>query len=85
MTYHDENRQGTATGRRFTIEVTEEGLECGADLLRRWLLSDPIPTSQIILKELVAEVIARVSPSLETTEYRALLRHDRSLYRSPEL
>ena len=83
MTY--QCKDDTESVDRPATEITEADIERGAELLRRWLEADPVPTAPSLLKELVAEVIVRVSPQLERTKFRTLLRHDRSLYRAPEL
>jgi hypothetical protein len=67
------------------LNITDSDIERGAELLQRWIGTERGFTSIATLKELVAETVATVGRGPGLRVPKELPRHDRSLYRSPEL
>ena len=70
---------------RPVLEITDADLERGAELLQRWIGSERGWTQTFILRELVAELLETVGLRSGLKLPDSALRHDRSLYRDPEL
>lgn len=66
------------------IEITNADIDRGADFLGEWVGAERC-SSDLIFREVAAELVARVCPRLESTALRSFLEHDRSFYLAPQL
>ena len=75
----------SVTGRCLEVEITSADIERGAELLQRWIGSERGYTPLVILQQVVAEILETVGHRSGLKLPEASVRHDRSLYRAPEL